>query len=72
MDELLEYFETVELTSEPVKINNYITVIEKGGKGFIDGCRRRHELGDTNGVRYLQEYKAAIEAMRQPSATAGQ
>ena len=59
MDELLKYFEGIELPTKPIPINGYMTVTDS--QAFIDSCLRYHDQGQERGMQQLAEYKAALE-----------
>ena len=69
MKELLAYFHSVSLPTQRLNINRYCAVIENGGAGFIESCKRMYERGDEQGLTFLQDYKATIERINEQAAT---
>ncbi len=67
MDELLKFFKTATLPTEPVKIGAFITVTDP--ELFIRSCKHRHENGDELGFLLLEQYKDAIDKLNEKSAT---
>ena len=67
MEELLRYFKTATLPTEPVKVGAFISVTDPAA--FIESCRRRYEKGDEEGFMLLEQYKAAIDKLNEQSDT---
>ncbi|MDB5240097.1 MAG: hypothetical protein JWP57_722 [Spirosoma sp.] len=65
MNALLDFLKKAPEPTFPIKINTYITVL---GPHFVESCRIRHANGNEQGLQFLTEYKAAIEATGQPDA----
>ena len=66
MDQLVAYFKTITLPTDDIKINGYMSVSKDNPQKFIDSCKRSHAAGRSNGLLYLQQYKAAIEKLNEP------
>ena len=67
MEELIKYFKTATLPTEPVKVGTFISVTDPAV--FIESCRRRYEKGDEEGFVLLEQYKAALNELNEKSTT---
>lgn len=67
MEELIKYFKTAALPTEPVKVSAFISVTDPAV--FIESCKRRYEKGDEEGFVLLEQYKAALDELNEKSAT---
>lgn len=63
MEQLLRYFDAIQLPNHPVQINRWKIVTH--GPSFIRNCVRQHERGDEQGLLHLKQYKAALERLNE-------